>query len=77
MNKQELVDRVSAGTEMSKSQVNKVLDAALQAIKDGVANGEMVQLMGFGSFAPTEDASANKVVKFTAGKSFKDAVNAA
>ncbi|MFD7079085.1 HU family DNA-binding protein [Streptomyces sp. NPDC059918] len=91
MNKQELIDLVSEETEASRASVNKVLDAALHTIKSAVAEGDSVQLIGFGSFAAGERAArtgrnpktgepmelaAARVVKFTAGKAFKDSVNA-
>ncbi|MFE5772687.1 HU family DNA-binding protein [Streptomyces sp. NPDC056485] len=91
MNKQELIDLVSEETEASRASVNKVLDAALHTIKSAVAEGDSVQLIGFGSFAAGERAArtgrnpktgepielaASRTVKFTAGKAFKDSVNA-
>ncbi|WP_124281144.1 HU family DNA-binding protein [Streptomyces sp. ADI97-07] len=90
MNKQELIGLVSEEVDESKESVNKVLDALLRTIKNAVAEGETVQLIGFGSFSvgdrparpgvdpktgePIEIAAA-RTVKFTAGKTFKDAVN--
>jgi DNA-binding protein HU-beta len=89
LNKQELVDLVSEETETSKEAASKVLDATLQSIKDAVAKGDTVQLIGFGSFSRGERSArtgrnpqtgepiqiaAAKTVKFTAGKAFKDAV---
>lgn len=91
MNKQELVDLVSEETEASKESVNNVLDVALHTIKNAVAEGDSVQLIGFGSFSVGERAArmgrnpktgepieigAARTVKFTAGKAFKDSVNA-
>ncbi len=90
MNKQELIDLVSEEVEVSKASVNKVLDALLHTIKNAVAEGDTVQLIGFGSFGAGERAArtgrnpktgepleiaAAKVVKFSAGKAFKDALN--
>ncbi len=91
MNKQELIDLVSEEVETSKASVNKVLDALLHTIKNAVAAGDTIQLIGFGSFGAGERAArtgrnpktgepiniaAARTVKFTAGKAFKDAVNA-
>ncbi|MFJ9597928.1 HU family DNA-binding protein [Streptomyces virginiae] len=91
MNKQELVDLVAEQSEASKESVNKVLDAALHTIKSAVAEGDSVQLVGFGSFSVGERAArsgrnpktgepikiaAARTVKFNAGKAFKDSVNA-
>jgi DNA-binding protein HU-beta len=91
MNKQDLIDAIATQTDISKTQAGEVLDTLFDTIKDAVAKGDTVQLVGFGSFgsgqraartgrnpstgAPIEIAAA-KTVKFTAGKAFKDAVNA-
>jgi DNA-binding protein HU-beta len=92
MNKQELIDAVAAATGNSKSAIADAIDAIVGAVTGAVANGEAVQLVGFGTFAagarvarvgrnPATGAeiqiAAAKTVKFTAGKAFKDAVNAA
>ncbi len=90
MNKQELIDLVSEEVEVSKASANKILDALLHTIKNAVAEGDSVQLIGFGSFSIGERAArtgrnpktgepieiaAARTVKFTAGKAFKEAVN--
>ena len=92
MNKQELIDAIAASTGESKSSTGEAIDAILQVVTAVVTRGEAVQLVGFGSFstgARAERAGRNpatgetitipaaKTVKFTAGKAFKDAVNAA
>ncbi|MFJ5114415.1 HU family DNA-binding protein [Streptomyces sp. NPDC088551] len=91
MNKQELVEAVSESAEVSKATITKILDETLYAIKSAVVGGDSVMLSGFGQFSPGERAartgsnpktgepleiSAARVVKFTAGKTFKDALNA-
>ncbi|MGW1599937.1 HU family DNA-binding protein [Streptomyces eurythermus] len=90
LNKQELVDAVAAQTGTSKAQIGQTLDSAFEVIKEAVAKGDIVQLVGFGSFGSGERAArtgrnpktgemisiaAAKTVKFTPGKAFKDAVN--
>ncbi|MFI9204701.1 HU family DNA-binding protein [Streptomyces sp. NPDC053048] len=90
MNKQELIDHVAETTDASKADVTRILDTALHGIKDAVAKGDIVQLIGFGSFAAGERAAregrnpktgekiqlaAARTVKFSAGKAFKDAIN--
>jgi DNA-binding protein HU-beta len=92
MNKQELIEAVAAEAGVSKTGVQETLDAVLDTISQQVAAGHAVQLIGFGSFGRGERAArtgrnpqtgaaveiaAAKTVKFTAGKAFKDAVNAA
>ena len=91
MNKQELIDAVADSTGESKVATAAALDAILETIARAVTNGDAVQLIGFGSFSvgaraarmgrnPATGAEihipAAKTVKFTAGKAFKDAVNA-
>jgi DNA-binding protein HU-beta len=91
MNKQELVDAVAAATGESKAATAETLDAIIESITSAVTKGDPVQLIGFGSFSvgarsarvgrnPATGAEiqipAAKTVKFTAGKAFKDAVNA-
>ena len=91
MNKQDLIDAVSASTGDSKAGTGEAIDAILDAVTQAVTRGDTVQLIGFGSFSSGSRAErsgrnpatgeeitipAAKTVKFTAGKAFKDAVNA-
>ena len=92
MNKQELVDAVAARTGTSKASAAETLDALVDTITTALAQGDTVQLVGFGSFSTGARAArigrnpatgaeiqiaAATTVKFTAGKAFKDAVNRA
>jgi DNA-binding protein HU-beta len=91
MNKQELIDAVASSTGGSKTATGEAIDAVLGAITQALTAGDTVQLIGFGSFATRQRAAragrnpstgeaiqiaAAKTVKFSAGKAFKDAVNA-
>ncbi|CAB3785447.1 MULTISPECIES: HU family DNA-binding protein [Paraburkholderia] len=91
MNKQELIDAVAAATGESKAATGQTIDAIVEAVTKAVVSGDTVQLVGFGSFStgaraarvgrnPSTGAeiqiAAAKTVKFTAGKAFKEAVNA-
>ncbi|AUT66326.1 HU family DNA-binding protein [Paraburkholderia terrae] len=91
MNKQELIDAVSAVTGDSKSATVQVIDAFTEIVGAALAKGDTVQLIGFGSFGvggraartgrnpATGEAmqiAAAKTIKFTAGKAFKERVNA-
>jgi DNA-binding protein HU-beta len=91
MNRQELIDAVAASTGNSKAATGEAIEAALEAITDTLTKGEAVQLIGFGSFSTGQRAArtgrnpstgqaieiaAATTVKFTAGKAFKEAVNA-
>ncbi|MBN3807854.1 MULTISPECIES: HU family DNA-binding protein [Paraburkholderia] len=91
MNKQELIDAVAASTGETKAATGAAIDAILEVVTKAVTSGDSVQLVGFGSFSTGQRAArvgrnpatgaeiqiaAAKTVKFTAGKAFKDAVNA-
>ncbi|GAB5097672.1 HU family DNA-binding protein [Caballeronia sp. HLA56] len=90
MNKQELIDAVATQAGTNKGATEETVNAVLATISKEVAAGNAVQLIGFGTFGSGERAArtgrnpatgatieiaAAKTVKFTAGKSFKDAVN--
>jgi DNA-binding protein HU-beta len=90
MTKADLVDVIADGADLSKTKAEEAINLLLDAIKTSVANGNTVQLVGFGSFAlgaraarmgrnpKTGEAikiSASKTVKFSVGKAFKDTVN--
>ncbi len=88
MNKNELITKI-AETGLSKKDAGTALDAAIAAIGDALANGESVQLIGFGTFSVKERAAregrnprtgevvkikAAKTPAFKAGKALKDKV---
>ena len=90
MNKTELIDAIARHADISKAAAGRALDATVNAIKGSLKNGEMVTLVGFGSFYvgrrtarqgrnPRTGAAikirAAKVPKFRAGKALKDSVN--
>jgi DNA-binding protein HU-beta len=89
VNKSELIDAIAAEAEISKAAAGKALDAAIDAITDALKKGELVTLVGFGTFYVGERSARNgrnprtgatikikaaKQPKFRAGKSLKDAV---
>lgn len=89
MNKQELVSSVAEKTGLQKKQVETAITATLDAIQEAVAQGDKVQLVGFGTFegrprsaregrnpktGETIQIPATKVPVFKAGKAFKDSV---
>ena len=91
MTKNDLIKTVAGKAEMTQKDVSKVVDSLIETIVEGVASGEKIQFVGFGSFEVVERAartgrnpqtgeaieiSASKTPKFKAGKAFKDAVNA-
>ncbi len=50
MNKTELIDAIARHADISKAAAGRALDATVNAIKGSLKNGEMVTLVGFGSF---------------------------
>ncbi|MGM9619464.1 MAG: HU family DNA-binding protein [Oscillospiraceae bacterium] len=89
MNKAELISAVAEKTGMSKKDTESVVSAALDTIVAAMAEGEKVQLVGFGSFEVKNRAErigrnpktkesikipASKVPAFKAGKALKDSV---
>ncbi|NBW63850.1 MAG: HU family DNA-binding protein [Synechococcaceae bacterium WB4_1_0192] len=54
MNKADLVNHVSARTDLTKTDVAQVVDALIETIIDSVVEGKKVSILGFGSFEPRE-----------------------
>jgi DNA-binding protein HU-beta len=90
MNKSELIDQIAKSAEISKAAASRTLDATVSAIKSALKNGDMVTLVGFGTFYVGKRTARNgrnprtgaaikikaaQAPKFRAGKAFKDAVN--
>ena len=88
MNKQDLVNAVAA-EGLAKKDAAKAVDAVFAAIKGALADGDKVQVVGFGTFEVRERAArdgrnphtgeaikidAAKIPAFKAGKDLKDAV---
>lgn len=90
MNKSELIDVIAKDADMSKAAAGRALDAAVAAVKGALKKGDMVTLVGFGTFYVGKRAARNgrnphtgatinikaaQTPKFRAGKALKDAVN--
>lgn len=90
MNKSELSEAVSKSFDGNKSAGAAAVDAVLAAITDALANGDKVQITGFGTFEVRHRAArmgrnprtgepveikASNAPAFKAGKSLKEAVN--
>ena len=90
MNKADMIEQIAQAAEVSKSAAERAVDALVSAIKTSLKKGEMVTLVGFGTFyvgkrkaregrnPRTGEAlkiAAAKVPKFRAGKALKDAIN--
>ncbi|GAF01520.1 HU family DNA-binding protein [Saccharicrinis fermentans] len=90
MNKQEFVNAIASESGLSKTDSEKALNATTEAIKNALAKGESVQLIGFGTFSISKRAArtgrnpqtgkeiqiaAKNVAKFKPGKALDEAVN--
>ncbi len=90
MTKMELIDALASSSGLSRKDVDKLLDTFVSLVTDKLKSGEKVAVTGFGTFSVTERKArtgvnpqnpsqkiqipAMKVPKFTAGKTFKDAL---
>lgn len=90
MNKSELIDAIAKSADISKAAAGRALDGAMDAVAAALKKGDMVTLVGFGTFYVGKRAARNgrnprtgatikikeaKVPKFRAGKTLKDGVN--
>ena len=91
MNKTQLIDAVSKESGLKKREVETVVENLINTIISEVANGEKVQITGFGSFErkergeriiknpqpPHNDMKVppSKSPSFSAGSVFKEKVN--
>lgn len=92
MNRQELIEKLSTKTRatLTHADVERLVNGFIEEVKNAVAAGDTVQLVGFGTFETRERAArdarnpktgetikiaAKKVPAFKPGKAFKDAVN--
>ncbi len=90
MNKTDLIAAVAEKNDITKKDSEKIVSAVLDTIIESIANGEKVQLVGFGTFErktrqarvgvdPRTHEPTNipekKVPAFKPGKAFKEAVD--
>jgi DNA-binding protein HU-beta len=90
MNQTELIQAVADEANLTKTQTQDAVRALLKTIMQVVADGDKVTLVGFGSFEPklrsaregpnpktgdTVQIPAATVPSFSAGKTFREAVN--
>lgn len=90
VNKTELVANVAEKAGLTKKDAEKAVNALLESIHEALAQGDRVQVVGFGTFEVKERAArmgrnprtgqdieipASKNPVFKAGKALKDAVN--
>ena len=91
MNKTDLIEVVAKEVNLKKKDADAAVTAVLNAIEKALVEGDKVQLIGFGTFEVKERAArtglnpatlekieidASKQVKFSAGKTLKEKVNA-
>ena len=89
LSKQDVINSVADETGLSKKDASGAVDAVVNTIKNALAGGDSVGLIGFGTFEVKTRAartgrnpqtgaelkiSAKNVPSFKAGKELKDAV---
>ena len=90
MKKNDLIAAVAEQSGLSKKDAEKAINATIDTIIKAVADGDKIQLTGFGTFEQRQrnartgvdprtgnsiEIPASKVPAFKAGKGFKDIVN--
>lgn len=90
MNKSEIISKIAEKSKLSKKVAEACLDAFVETMQEGLAAGEKIQLVGFGTFEtrqrdarkgrnPQTNAEivipASKSPAFKAGKVLKNIVN--
>ncbi len=88
--KADLVAQVAKKSDISKAAASKAVNAIIQNVKDSLAKGNTVTLIGFGSFTTAKRAArtgrhpqtgkplkipAKTVPKFRPGKALREAVD--
>ena len=89
MNKTELITLAAQNAGMTRKDAERVINAAIDAVTAALANGDKVQLSGFGSFEVKDrearmgrnphtkeavEIPATKVPVFKASKALRDTV---
>ena len=90
MNKTETVKALATKLGVAVKEAGNILNAFEEVVSETLANGDKIQLIGFGTFEVRERAArtgrnpktgesieipASKVPSFKVGKALKDAVN--
>ena len=88
--KDDIITHVAYENGITKKEARPIVESVFDFIKDANADGEKVQIIGFGSFMPKHYAAhqrnnpaTGKLMdvpesikpKFTAGKAYKDQLN--
>jgi DNA-binding protein HU-beta len=90
MNKADLIDKIAAGADISKTAAATAIDTAVDSITSALRKGDRVALIGFGTFSVSQRKARNgrnpqtgatikiaarRVAKFTPGAELKKSVN--
>mgnify|MGYP000565576916 CR=1 FL=1 len=90
MTKADLIKKIATAANINATEAKQALDAATESIKQALAAGEKIQLLGFGTFSVNErparegmnlrtgekiQIAAKKVAKFKAGAELTAALN--
>lgn len=90
MNKTDLIKNVAENAELTKKDAEKAIKAVFEEISQALAEGNKVQIIGFGTFEVRQrkaregrnprnnepiQIEASKTPAFKAGKQLKDLVN--
>jgi DNA-binding protein HU-beta len=90
VNKNDLIAKVAAGADLSKSDASNAVDAIFGSIEGALKGGDEVRIVGFGTFSVSHRAAsqgrnprtgeriniaASRNPKFKPGKQLKEAVN--
>lgn len=89
MNKTQLIDIIANKADLSKTQAKRALESTLLTITEALRDGDMVQLIGFGTFKVNQrnertgrnpqtgkeiKIAATNIPTFVSGKKLKAAV---
>lgn len=89
MNKGDLIEAIASGSDLTKADAGRALEATLDAITKTLKKGDKVTIPGFGTFSVSKRAArmgrnpatgetikikAKKTPKFKAGSALVDAV---
>ncbi|MFM2065791.1 MAG: hypothetical protein RLZZ584_700 [Pseudomonadota bacterium] len=89
MNKADLIEAIAVHADISKAAAGRALDATINSIQSSLKKGDVVTLVGFGTFSVGKRAArtghnprtgttiaikASRVPRFRAGKALRDAI---
>ena len=90
MNKQDLIQKIAKDVDLSKTAATAAVDSFIEGVTKALKKGDSITFVGFGTFKtshrkartarnPQTGAAIKipkrRVVRFTAGKALKSAVN--